>query len=63
MLGLSGILVALFLLIWLAYRGGSLVLLAPAAVSRKPLLAAPHNLGHSSSQPPNGDTERRRIRT
>ena len=40
MLGLSGILVALFLLIWLAYRGGSLVLLAPAAISRKPLLAS-----------------------
>jgi H+/gluconate symporter-like permease len=43
MLGLSGILVALFLLIWLAYRGGSVLLLAPAAalvaaaVSREPL--------------------------
>jgi H+/gluconate symporter-like permease len=46
MLGLSGILVALFLLIWLAYRGGSVLLLAPAAalvaaaVSREPLLAS-----------------------
>ena len=45
MLGLSGILVALFLLIWLAYRGGSVLLLAPAAalvaaaVAREPLLA------------------------
>src|SRR5215472_18778977 len=44
-MGLAGILVALFLLIWLAYRGGSVLLLAPAAalvaaaVSREPLLA------------------------
>jgi hypothetical protein len=45
--GLSGILVALFLLISLAYRGGSVPFLAPAgartaliaaAVSREPLL-------------------------
>jgi H+/gluconate symporter-like permease len=45
-MGLSGILVALFLLIWLAYRGGSVLLLAPAAallaaaVAREPLLAS-----------------------
>ena len=44
-MGLAGILVALILLIWLAYRGGSILLLAPAAalvaaaVSREPLLA------------------------
>jgi H+/gluconate symporter-like permease len=44
-MGLAGILVALVLLIWLAYRGGSVLLLAPAAalvaaaVSRQPLLA------------------------
>jgi H+/gluconate symporter-like permease len=44
-MGLSGILVALFFLIWLAYRGGSVLLLAPAAalvaaaVAREPLLA------------------------
>src|SRR5215467_10581401 len=44
-MGLAGILVALFLLIWMAYRGGSVLLLAPAAalvaaaVSREPLLA------------------------
>jgi len=44
-MGLAGILVALVLLIWLAYRGGSVLLLAPAAalvaaaVSREPLLA------------------------
>src|SRR5499427_9529103 len=44
-MGLVGILVALVLLIWLAYRGGSVLLLAPAAallaaaVSREPLLA------------------------
>jgi H+/gluconate symporter-like permease len=44
-MGLSGILVALFFLIWLAYRGGSVILLAPAAalvaaaVAREPLLA------------------------
>jgi H+/gluconate symporter-like permease len=43
---LSGILVALFFLIWLAYRGGSVLLLAPAAallaaaVAREPLLAS-----------------------
>ncbi len=42
---LSGILVALFFLAWLAYRGGSVLLLAPAAallaaaVAREPLLA------------------------
>ena len=44
-MGLAGILLALVLLIWLAYRGGSVLLLAPAAallaaaVSREPLLA------------------------
>jgi H+/gluconate symporter-like permease len=44
-MGLAGILVALVLLIWLAYRGGSVLLLAPAAAlvaaaaSREPLLA------------------------
>jgi len=44
-MGLSGILVALFFLAWLAYRGGSVLLLAPAAallaaaVAREPLLA------------------------
>ncbi len=44
-MGLSGILVALGLLIWLAYRGWSVLLLAPAAaliaagISREPLLA------------------------
>lgn len=44
-MGLSGILVALFFLIWLAYRGGNVLLLAPAAalvaaaVAREPLLA------------------------
>ena len=44
-MGLVGILIALVLLIWLAYRGGSVLLLAPAAalvaaaVSRQPLLA------------------------
>lgn len=44
-MGLVGILVALGLLIWLAYRGWSVLLLAPAAavvaaaVSREPLLA------------------------
>src|SRR5215475_2752246 len=43
---LSGNLVVLFLLIWLAYRGGSVLLLAPAAallaaaVAREPLLAS-----------------------
>src|SRR5258705_13766966 len=43
--GLLGILVALGLLIWLAYRGWSVLLLAPAAaliaagISREPLLA------------------------
>ena len=45
-MGLLGILVALALLIWLAYRGWSVLLLAPAtalvaaAVSREPLLAS-----------------------
>src|SRR5215813_5710381 len=44
-MGLLGILLALFFLIWLAYRGGSVLLLAPAtalvaaAVAREPLLA------------------------
>ena len=44
-MGLLGILLALGLLIWLAYRGWSVLLLAPAAalvaaaVSREPLLA------------------------
>ena len=44
-MGLAGIFIALGLLIWLAYRGGSVLLLAPvaalvaAAVSRQPLLA------------------------
>src|SRR5262245_40153863 len=44
-MGLVGILAALVLLIWLAYRGGSVLLLAPAAalvaaaVAREPLLA------------------------
>ena len=44
-MGLAGILVALLLLIGLAYRGGSVLLLAPAAAilaaaaSRQPLLA------------------------
>ena len=44
-MGLVGIFIALVLLIWLAYRGGSVLLLAPAAalvaaaVSRQPLLA------------------------
>jgi H+/gluconate symporter-like permease len=44
-MGLVGIFLALVLLIWLAYRGGSVLLLAPAAalvaaaVSRQPLLA------------------------
>src|SRR5215813_1816707 len=44
-MGLLGILLALGLLIWLAYRGWSVLLLAPAAalvaaaVAREPLLA------------------------
>ena len=44
-MGLAGILIALALLVWLAYRGGSVLLLAPvaaliaAAISREPLLA------------------------
>src|SRR3954451_13018771 len=44
-MGLLGILVALGLLVWLAYRGWSVLLLAPAAalvaaaISREPLLA------------------------
>src|SRR5271169_1327047 len=44
-MGLAGIFIALVLLIWLAYRGGSVLLLAPAAalvaavMSREPLLA------------------------
>jgi H+/gluconate symporter-like permease len=44
-MGFAGIFIALVLLIWLAYRGGSVLLLAPAAalvaaaVSRQPLLA------------------------
>jgi H+/gluconate symporter-like permease len=44
-MGLAGIFVGLALLIWLAYRGGSVLLLAPAAalvaaaMSREPLLA------------------------
>ena len=44
-MGLIGVLVALGLLIWLAYRGWSVLLLAPAAalvaaaISREPLLA------------------------
>src|SRR5882672_12824138 len=44
-MGLLGILLALGLLVWLAYRGWSVLLLAPAAaliaaaVSRQPLLA------------------------
>ena len=44
-MGLVGIFIALVLLIWLAYRGGSVLLLAPAAalvaaaMSRQPLLA------------------------
>jgi H+/gluconate symporter-like permease len=44
-MGLSGILVALLFLIWLSYRGGSVLLLAPAAalaaaaVAGEPLLA------------------------
>ena len=44
-MGLVGIFIALVLLIWLAYRGGSVLLLAPAAalvaaaISRQPLLA------------------------
>jgi H+/gluconate symporter-like permease len=44
-MGLAGIFIALVLLIWLAYRGGSVLLLAPAAalvaaaVSRQPPLA------------------------
>jgi H+/gluconate symporter-like permease len=44
-MGLIGIFIALVLLIWLAYRGGSVLLLAPAAalvaaaMSRQPLLA------------------------
>src|ERR1700741_5499111 len=44
-MGLLGILLALGLLIWLAYRGWSVLLLAPAAaliaagISREPLLA------------------------
>jgi H+/gluconate symporter-like permease len=44
-MGLAGILVALALLIWLAYRGWSVLLLAPAAallaaaIAREPLLA------------------------
>jgi hypothetical protein len=46
MLGLFGILAALFLLMWLAYQGGSVLLLAPAAalvaaaVSGEPPLAS-----------------------
>jgi hypothetical protein len=57
--GLSGILVALFLLISLAYRGGSVLFLAPAgartalvatAVSREPLL------GHSGTVLPTHPT-------
>lgn len=45
-MGLSGILIALFFLIWLAYRGGNVLLLAPAAAlvaagaAREPLLAS-----------------------
>ncbi len=45
-MGLAGILIGLLLLIWMAYRGGSVLLLAPvaallaAAVSREPLLAS-----------------------
>ena len=45
-MGLSGTLVALFFLIRLAYRGGSVLVLAPAAaflaaaVAREPLLAS-----------------------
>ena len=45
MLGLAGILIGLGLLIWLAYRGWSVLLLAPLAAmvtalfSREPLLA------------------------
>ena len=45
-MGLLGIVVALGLLIWLAYRGWSMLLLAPAAallaaaISREPLLAS-----------------------
>ena len=44
-MGLAGILLALGLLIWLAYRGWSVLLLAPAAalvaagIAREPLLA------------------------
>src|SRR6201991_842695 len=44
-MGLLGILLALGLLVWLAYRGWSVLLLAPAAaliaaaISREPLLA------------------------
>ena len=44
-MGLAGILIALGLLIWLAYRGWSVLLLAPAAallaaaIAREPLLA------------------------
>jgi H+/gluconate symporter-like permease len=44
-MGLSGILVALLFLIWLSYRGGSVLVLAPAAAlaaaaaAREPLLA------------------------
>ncbi len=46
MLGLFGILISLSLLIWLAYRGWSVLLIAPvvamlcAAISREPLLAS-----------------------
>jgi H+/gluconate symporter-like permease len=42
-MGLLGILVGLLLLIWLAYRGWSILLLAPAAAliaaGRSPILA------------------------
>jgi hypothetical protein len=61
-MGLSGILVALFFLIWLAYRGGSVLLLAPAAAlvaaaatgepllaGRRPSWEARDNLWHSPS--------------
>ena len=46
-MGLIGILIALGLLIWLAYRGWSILLLAPAAailaaaLAGQPLLALP----------------------
>src|ERR1700719_3677805 len=45
-MGLAGILVALGLLIWIAYRGWSILLLAPAAAVLAAGLAGEPLLGH-----------------